>query len=114
MNIRTDTEIGRELCEEIDNFRKSISQVMTQKNSNIDLNNMAYVKLCSLIMELIRFYNKRDKISKSHLNEIYTILQIVKANSIYAGANRAALEEMGRKIEYYFICLLRDKLPENK
>ena len=114
MNTRTDAEIGSEIREGINNLRELISQVVTHKLASLDIDDPVYLKLCSLIRELMFFYYKKDHVSKLILNEIYTISQNIKAISVYSGANRAVLDEMGRKIEHYFISLLIGVLPEDE
>jgi hypothetical protein len=104
---RTDVEIGNELREVITRLI-----VPLQTRGPIDL--VAFERLHSLTVELMRLYKGQDAVSKSLLREIKVAAKIIRAEAPYRAKEENVLEEMARKLEWNFDLLLLGEVPEDR
>lgn len=104
---RTDSEIAPELREAVTQF---LVPLQTMQPTNVK----AFERLHGLVIELMRSYKGNDLVSKSLLNELYTVPRIITTELEHRPAEREILEKMTQQLVFCFDLLLIDELPEER
>ena len=107
MTHRTDSEIAPELREAVTQF---LIPLQTMQPTDV----RAFERLHTLVIELMRSYKGIDRVSKSLLNELYSVPRIISAEIEHRPTERLVLEEMAQKLEYCFGLLLLGEVPEDR
>lgn len=92
-------------------FRKAISNAIVPLQTVRTVKADEFARLEKSAAELATLLKGRDLVSKSLLNEYFVSAQILRNEAPHCGGDRARIEGIAQRIEYYLGLILKDESP---
>lgn len=95
-------------------LREAISDFLLPLQTVRVIDRGAFRRLHGYAQELVRLLKESESVSKSLLNELFTVSIVTRAEAPYFKVERQELEGMATKIELCFSLILKGEAPEDR
>jgi len=95
-------------------FREAITNAIVPLQTVRTVKADEFARLEKCAAELVALLKGRDLVSKALLNEFFVSAQILRNEALHCGKERALVEGVAQKIEYYLGLILKDESPQQR